>query len=146
MTVRLRHRLEYVVARAFAAVVARVPEGLAYFLARRGGDLLHLVDRRHVRIGRENVRARYRSDDGSAPSEAEVRRIVRGTFRHLVSIGVEVVRLPRTVARRGIEGIVDLVDTENMRAAMDRGKGAIVRKENNSTCVLIRITPMPLMV
>ena len=126
MSVTLRHRLEFVLARAFAAVVARLPESVAYFLARRAGDLLHAVDRRHVRIGRDNVRARYRQDDGTAPDEREVRRIVRGVFRHLVSIGVEMVRLPRTVERRGIESVVELVDTENMRAALERGKGVIV--------------------
>lgn len=126
MKASLRHRLEYVLARAFAGVVARVPEGLAYWCARRAGDLIHLVDGRHVRIGRGNVRAHYRHDDGSAPTEAEVRRIVRGSFRHLVAIGVEVVRLRRTVARRGIGGVVDLVDTHHMKAAMERGKGAIV--------------------
>jgi len=126
MSVSLRHRFEYAAARAFAALVARVPEAVAYWCARRAGDLLHLVDRRHVRIGRDNVRARYTLDDGSAPSEREVRRIVRGSFRHLVSMGVEVVRLNRTVARRGIEGVVDLEDTQNMRDAMALGKGAIV--------------------
>lgn len=126
MRASLRHRLEYAAARGFAGLVARLPEGVAYWCARRAGDLLHLVDRRHVRIGRENVRARYRREDGSAPDEREVRRIVRGVFRHLVSIGVEMVRLRRTVARRGIEGVVDLEDTRNLRDAMDRGKGAIV--------------------
>ncbi len=129
MTVSPRHRVEYVLARAFAALVARLPESLAYFAARRGGDLLHLVDRRHVRIGRDNVRAHLLGADGSPPQEREVRRIVRGVFRHLVSIGIEMVRLPRVMARGGITGpggAVSLEDSENLRAAMEGGKGAII--------------------
>ena len=126
MKVSLRHRLEYGVARAFAAVVARIPEAAAYFMARRGGDLLHLIDRRHRRIGRANISARLLSTDGVAPDTSEVRRLTREVFRHLVSVGVEMIRLQTTMARRGVEGVVDLQDTENLRAAMDAGRGAIV--------------------
>ncbi len=123
---RLRHRVEYVVARAFAGVVARVPEPVAYWCARRAGDLLHAIDRRHVAIGRDNVRAHLLDASGAPPTEREVRRVVRGVFRHLVGIGVEMVRLPRTLARRGIDAVVELEGTEHLRAALDAGRGVLV--------------------
>jgi KDO2-lipid IV(A) lauroyltransferase len=126
MTATLRHRLEYGAVRVFAALVSAVPEGAAYFLARRMGDLLHAVDARHRRTGRANLRDHYTDTHGTALTEAEVRRITRDVFRHLVSIGVEMVRLRRTVERRGISAVVDLQQTEHLRAAMERGKGAIV--------------------
>ena len=126
MGVTLRYRLEYALARGFAALVARAPEGLAYWAARRAGDLLHMVDGRHRRIGRDNVRARLRDERGRPLDEARVRAVVRGVFRHLVSIGAEMVRLRRPLERRGIEDVVALEGTEHLRAALAAGRGAIV--------------------
>jgi len=126
MKATLRHRFEYGVVRVFAAVVARVPEGSAYFLARRAADLLHLIDVRHRRVGRDNIRARFLTADGEAQDERRVRRMTRDVFRHFVGIGVEMVRLERTLALRGVEGVVDLQDVDNLRDAMAKGKGAII--------------------
>ncbi len=124
--VTARHRLEYWIARSFAAVVAALPWSAAYFLARRAGDLLHLVDGRHREIARENIRARYRLEDGSALSETEVRTMVRDVFRHFVSLGVEVVRLQPEMARRPIEEFLTFEGEESLREAAESGRGAII--------------------
>lgn len=122
----LRHRLEYVALRAFAAVVSAAPLGVAYFLARRVGDLVHAVDGRHRRVARENLRERYRDAQGRPLSDAEVRRVARDSFRHLALCAVEIVRLPRASKCRGLTEIVRLTGGEHVAAALAAGKGVIL--------------------
>jgi len=122
----LRHRVEYVALRAFAAAAAFLPLPVAYFLANRVGDAVHLVDGRHRRIARANLRERYRDADGRALTEAEVRRVARDSFRHLALCAVEIIRLPRETQRRGLRDIVQLSGLEHMTAALAAGKGVVL--------------------
>ena len=122
----LRHRVEYAALRAFAALVTALPAPFAFFLARRVGDVVHLVDRRHRRVARENLRERFRDADGRPLPESEVRRIAKESIRHLVVCAVEVIRLPRETKRRPLKQIVRFAGEEHLRAALARGRGAIL--------------------
>lgn len=102
-----------------------VPLPFAYWCARRGGDLLHLVDGRHRRIAHANLRARLTDEHGNPPDEREVRRITRGVFRHLVANGVEMLLLPDLLAARGFDALVEETGAEHLRAAAESGQGAI---------------------
>jgi KDO2-lipid IV(A) lauroyltransferase len=122
----LRHRLEYVALRAFAGVVAVLPLSVAYFVADRVGDAVYLVDGRHRSVARANLRERFRDADGRPLPESEVRRIARGSFRHLVKCAVEILRLPREAKRRGLAQIADVGGREHLSAALAAGKGVIL--------------------
>lgn len=121
----LRHRLEYLLARGFAGLVRSVPLPFAYWCARRGGDLLHLVAGRHRRIAHANLRARLLDDAGNPPDDREVRRITREVFRHLVKNGVEMLVLPDLLEERGFDALVDESGAEHLRNAAESGRGAI---------------------
>jgi KDO2-lipid IV(A) lauroyltransferase len=122
----LRHRVEYVALRGFAGLVSALPAAAAFFLARRVGDLVHLVAAGRRRIARSNLRERFRDADGRPLSETEVRRIARDSFRHLVVCAVEVIRLPRETKRRSLRDFVRLTGEDRLRDALARGKGAIL--------------------
>jgi KDO2-lipid IV(A) lauroyltransferase len=122
----LRHRLEYVALRAFAGLVSLLPLRVAYFVADRVGDAVHLFDRRHRIVARTNLRERFRDADGRPLSESEVRRIARGSFRHLVRCAVEILRLPREAKRRGLAQIAHVSGRERLSAALAPGKGVIL--------------------
>jgi len=122
----LRHRLEYAAARVFAGVVSILPMPVAYFLADRVGDAVHLVDRRHRIIARANLRERFRDADGRAPTEREVRRIARDSFRHLAKCAVEMLVLPREAKRRGLAQIAHVTGRERLASALAAGKGVIL--------------------
>jgi KDO2-lipid IV(A) lauroyltransferase len=123
--VTLRHRLEYAAVRCFGALVSLVGVRAGYVLADLAGSLIHLVDGRHRRIARENLRARLTGPDGSPPPEREVRRIARASFQHLVRNGVEMLLLERTIARRGFDAIVETDGLHHLQEAAT-GPGAIL--------------------
>jgi Kdo2-lipid IVA lauroyltransferase/acyltransferase len=122
----LRHRIEYVALRAFAGLVRVLGLSAGYFLARWAGSAIHAVDRRHRQIARANLRERFRAADGSPLPKAEVRRIARDSFRHLVCCAVEILHLSRESERRGLSKIVTLGGREHFDAAIASGKGLIL--------------------
>lgn len=122
----LRHRAEYALLRAFAGFVRLIGLRAGYAIARCAGSALHAVDGRHRTIARANLRERYRDADGNALPEADVRRVARDSFRHLVMCAVEVLHLPRETRRRGMNAIVDVVGREHLDAAIASGRGVIL--------------------
>lgn len=124
--VTLRHRVEYAALRTFAGLVAAVPMSVGYFFAKIAGSAICFVDARHRRVARSNLRKRFLHADGSPPSEREIRRIARDSFRHLVACAVEIIHLPREAKRRGMSGIVNLSGREHLTAALAAGKGVIL--------------------
>jgi KDO2-lipid IV(A) lauroyltransferase len=122
----LRHRVEYALLRVFAGLVRLIGLRAGYALARCAGSAIHRVDGRHRAIARANLRERYRGADGSPLPQAEVRRIARDSFRHLVMCAVEVLHLPREARRRGMRGIVEISGREHVDAAVARGRGVIL--------------------
>ena len=125
-TPTLRHRAEYVLLRAFAGLVRLIGLRAGYAMARCIGSVIHRVDGRHRAVARANLRERYRGADGTPLPQAEVRRIARDSFRHLVMSAVEVLHLPREARRRGMSGIVQVSGREHFDAAIARGRGVIL--------------------
>ncbi len=124
--VTARHRLEYAAARTFAGLVALLPLGVAYVLARWAGSLAHLIDARHRRIARSNLRQRLTTPDGDPLPEREVRRIARASFRHLAMNALEMLVLEREMKRRGFDALVHTEGLHHLQDAVKRGPGTIL--------------------
>ena len=122
----LRHRLEYVLVLGFSALARMGPVAWGYWLARRIGWLLHLLDGPHRRVARDNLRTHLRDRGGEPLSEKEVRRLARASFDHMVMMAVELARLPRELERHGFEALLEVSGAEHVREALARGKGAIL--------------------
>ena len=115
----LRHRLEYAAFRAAEALIRPLPWRAALALGAALGHVYRLLDARHRRVVRENLRA---SDLGL--SEAEVRRVSRACFAHFGSLLFGTVRMLRMPEDR-LRSLVDFEGLEHFDAARAEGKGVI---------------------
>jgi len=92
----LRHRLEYLGARAGAFALLCTDVRGAVRIGRAFGRIVAWWDRRHREIAEDNLRKAY----GPALPEAEVRRIARAAFESLGVTGAEFLHGPRRLRGR----------------------------------------------
>ena len=119
-TPSLRHRLEAGLFTLVDGVVRAVPWQTALLLGKGLGRLVYLLDRRHRRVVRANLRS---SDLGL--SEAEVRRIGKECFSHFGSLLLSGIHLLH-MSKEQLERRVHVLGLENYDAAKAKGKGFIV--------------------
>ena len=120
----VRHRLEYVGFRIAVAVVAALPlraaarcaDGLAFLFA---AVLPQKAVRGHV--ARENLRAAF-----PEKSPAEIEAILRGMWRHLFRLVVEIVGLPRKVGRDNMADVFAFRNRDATVRALCSGRPVIV--------------------
>lgn len=84
----------YSFVRLGVAVVQALTENAACQLGHLLGWLIYLIDRRHRKVADENLRHAFPD-----MSDAARDRIVRHTFRHFASMGIELARLARSIQR-----------------------------------------------
>ncbi len=115
----LRHYLEYAAFRAAAGLIRLLPWRVALAVGAGVGRIYHLLDARHRRVVRENLRA---SDLGL--DEAGIRRVARACFAHFGSLLFATVRMLRMSPQR-IRSLVRFEGLEHFDAAIAEGKGFI---------------------
>jgi KDO2-lipid IV(A) lauroyltransferase len=116
---RLRHRLEYGAFRLLDGVVGRLPWATVQALGEAAGTLFYLVDPRHRRIVRENLRF---ADLGL--DEAGTRALSRACFRHFGALFVGLLRLRRATPEE-LDRWIRVEGLEHFDAAQAGGKGFI---------------------
>ncbi len=119
MSVTLRHRLEYLLYRAVEAGVRLLGWTGAQRLGRLLGRGYHLLDGRHRRVVRENLRA---ADLGL--SEAQVRALARDCFAHFGAMALTTLRLLHGSPQE-LEARVRFEGLEHWDAALAEGRGFI---------------------
>ena len=80
----------YLAVRLAVCILQALPWSWLLGLAEALAWLAYAVDRRHREVARENLRLAFPEKD-----EAEIHRLVYETYRHLLLLLVEMVRLPR---------------------------------------------------
>jgi KDO2-lipid IV(A) lauroyltransferase len=115
-----RHRIEAALFLLMEGVVRRLPWSTTLTMGRALGHLAHLLDRRHRRVVRDNLR---RADLGR--SEAELRAVARECFAHFGSLLLTGIHLLHMDAEE-LERRVTVQGLENYDAAKAEGKGFIV--------------------
>jgi len=93
---RLRHRLEYALARAAAFVLLCTDVRGAARIGRALARLLGLVDARHRLVAEDNLRAAY----GPALRDGDARRLALQVYERLGTTAAEVVHGPRRIRGR----------------------------------------------
>jgi KDO2-lipid IV(A) lauroyltransferase len=112
--------LEYLVVMAFAKGVLHLPSSVAYALGEGLGALVHLLDRKHRQIARENLRQAY---DGRLSTSA-LHGLARATFINLGRTVVETCRVPR-IDRENFRRLIRIEGYERFLSAKARGRGVI---------------------
>lgn len=86
--------LVYFVVRATIALVQLLPWDLALGLARLLAWVAYRVNRRHRLVAAENLRCAFPELD-----DAAIDALVRRTYRHFITVAVEMMKLPRVLRR-----------------------------------------------
>ena len=115
----LRHRLEYGLFRLLDGVIGRLPWATVQALGEAAGTFFYLVDPRHRRIVRENLRFANLGLD-----EAETRALSRACFRHFGALFVGLLRLRRATPEE-LDRWIKVEGLEHFDAAQASGKGFI---------------------
>jgi KDO2-lipid IV(A) lauroyltransferase len=115
----LRHRLEYAAFRSAESLIRLLPWQMALAVGAGVGRFYHLLDARHRRVVRENLRG---SDLGL--SELEIRRVARACFAHFGSLLFATVRMLHMSEAR-VRSLVRFEGLEHFDAAAAEGKGFI---------------------
>ena len=93
----MRHRrpafdyLAYLAVRVVVCLAQMMSVAQSYAFARGLAALLYRVDKRHRKVGMENLRLAF----GDEYSEAERDAIVRGVYRHFCMMLMEILHIPR---------------------------------------------------
>ena len=117
----MKSRLEYLLLIGFSRLVCALPLSVALTLGRAFGIFLGRVVRYRRKVALENLRRAL----GTEKSEAELRRILRGVYRHFGQMIVEFCRFPVLSGRR-IERLVTMENPEILEEAARRGKGVVL--------------------
>ncbi len=115
----LRHRLEYGVFRLLDGVLGRLPWATVQALGEAAGTLFYLVDPKHRRIVRENMRFAELGLD-----EAQTRALSKACFQHFGALFVGLLRL-RTATPEELDRWIKVEGLEHFDAAQATGKGFI---------------------
>lgn len=99
--------LVYLVVRVGVAVLQAIPWSWALALADALAWLAYRLDRRHREVARDNLRHAF-----PEKSPAEIDALVRATYRHMLTMFIEMVRLPREVNLRNAERRIGFITPE----------------------------------
>lgn len=117
----LRNRLEYLLFLLVYHPARRLPRRCALACGAALGDLARLLLGKRRRRAAENLRRAFPEADAG-----QIRRWLRGHFRHLGTIGIESLRLDE-YAEPGLQAAtLDIHGFEHVRAAYAEGKGVFL--------------------
>ena len=117
----MKSRLEYLLLIGFSRLVCALPLSAALTLGRAFGIFIGRVVRYRRKVALENLRKAF----GTEKDEAELRRILRGVYRHFGQMLVEFCRFPVLSGRR-IERLVTMEHPEILEEAAQRGNGVVL--------------------
>lgn len=115
----LRHRLEYGVFRLLDGLIGRLPWATVQALGEAAGMAFYLVDARHRRIVRENIRL-----TDLELSDPEIRALSRTCFRHFGALFVGLLRLRRATPEE-LDRWIRVEGQEHFDAVQAKGAGFI---------------------
>ncbi|HJW73700.1 MAG TPA: lysophospholipid acyltransferase family protein [Geothrix sp.] len=115
----LRHRLEYGAFRVLDGLIGSLPMATVQALGEAAGSLFYLLDPRHRRIVRDNLRLANLD-----LSEAETRALAKACFRHFGALFIGLLRLRRATPEE-LERWIRVEGLEHFDAAQAQGKGFI---------------------
>ncbi len=120
-SLEFHHFIQYFAVLSFKAVACLAPGFLARWFGATLGHMLHLLARKHRRIGMHNLDLVF----GAEKSEAEKKKILRNCFLHYGRALMETLRLARINEHNFLENIT-LQGVDGFYQALDQGKGVIL--------------------
>jgi KDO2-lipid IV(A) lauroyltransferase len=113
--------LAYLAVRLGVCFIQMLPNEAARGFARILATLAHRFDRRHRQVADDNLRHAF-----PELCDRERERLVRATFRHFLSLIIEIARLPRKLCVGNWREHVTLVGGDKVVGAMTSGRPALI--------------------
>ena len=117
----LRYRLEAALFAVLVQAARFLPRRLLLGLGSVTGDLGYLFDRRHRRIGLENLTQAF----GDELAPAERRRVLRDCWRHFGRITLDTLNFPR-FGPADVDTLIRFEGLEHVREAYAKKKGVLL--------------------
>jgi KDO2-lipid IV(A) lauroyltransferase len=111
----------YVVVRIFVSVFRLLPLTGCMMLGKFLAYVAYLVDTKHREVAETNLRNAY----GNDLSESQIQEIIRRSYSHLASVGIDFIKLSRIVNSSNWQNHFEFEGLENAQKALEGGKGAI---------------------
>lgn len=118
---RPRFLVEAALFGALIALARIIPRRWLLGLGALLGSLGHLLDRRHRRIGLDNLRIAY----GGELDGAQARRLLHRCWRHFGRITLDALKFPR-ISGDNLESFARHEGLEHLHAAYARGRGVLL--------------------
>jgi KDO2-lipid IV(A) lauroyltransferase len=114
-----------VILRCLAAVLTRIfgwlPPAAAGYIGIFLGDFVRVLDIRHRRIARKNLRMAF----GSEISESEIRGIIKEVFRNIGQTAMEFFQIPSLTYEKALR-IIDPEHRERLDKCVEDGRGVVL--------------------
>jgi KDO2-lipid IV(A) lauroyltransferase len=115
----MRHRLEYLIVRAFAALVRPMPDAMVLWLGAWLGRALYTFDRAHRRIAERNLAMAF-----PVRPESERRAIAREAFAHFGRLACQLLKFS-TLSSEAMLSRVEFEGDDRAKLAYAQGKGVL---------------------
>lgn len=113
--------VQYVWLKAFVFMVQLLPLHICMSIGKSLAYAAYLVDRKRYTIAEENLRNAY----GNKLSDLERKEIIRRSYLHLASVGIDFIKLPRIINGNNWRNYFEVEGMEFARKAREEGKGII---------------------
>jgi Kdo2-lipid IVA lauroyltransferase/acyltransferase len=113
--------LGYILIKVLSLIFCLLPPGVGLFIGRRLGWLACILNKKRRAIAYSNLKAAFCSEK----SPSEIRKIVKGVYRNLGQVLIEVLRFPVT-DRRYVERFVSIDGFEKVSEVRSRNNGLIM--------------------
>jgi KDO2-lipid IV(A) lauroyltransferase len=113
--------VQYVGLRAFVGIIQLLPMNICMLMGMFLAYASYLIDRKRRKIAEENLRNAY----GEDLSDSQIREIIRRSYLHLASVGIDFIKLPRIVNGNNWRKYFEVEGLEFARKAREEGKGII---------------------
>jgi KDO2-lipid IV(A) lauroyltransferase len=111
----------YLVVRLFVSVFRLLPLTICMLMGRFLAYVAYLVDTEHRTVAEKNLRNAY----GSELSESQIQKIIRRSYLHLATVGIDFIKLPRIVNSNNWQDYFEFEGLEFVQEALEKGKGIL---------------------
>ena len=113
--------IQYIGVRAFVIIIKLLPLTICMLIGKSLAYAGYIFDRKRHTIAEENLRNAY----GEKLSGLQRKEIIRRSYFHLASVGIDFIKLPRLINGNNWRKYFEVEGLEYARKAREEGKGII---------------------
>ena len=116
-----KNLMQYIGLRVFVTIIRLLPLTICMLMEKFLGYAAYLIDRKRCAIAEVNLRYAY----GEDLSDFQIQEIIRRSYSHLASVGIDFIKLPQMVNGNNWKHYFEIEGLEFASKALKEGKGII---------------------